>query len=237
MASTEEKTSSGKTQDEFSGSRRDSLSYANTVGQRAQDRNGTKRREAKYGAAEMRAMKRVGAPAMVLLLVAGQLIGQVTEKHPKVDENLSRAVHHQLLMLPYYSVFDNLAYTIDGYKVTLSGQVVRPTLKENAEAAVKSIEGVLVVVNTIEVLPKSAADNELRRGVYRAIFEDAVLKQYAVEALPAIHIIVKNGAVMLEGTVNGKGDKELAETKAGSVEGVQKVTNHLVVHEKETAAK
>jgi len=185
----------------------------------------------------MRAMKRVGAPAMVLLLVAGQVVGQVTEKHPKVDENLSRAVHHQLLMLPYYSVFDNLEYTIDGYKVTLSGQVVRPTLKENAQAAVKSIEGVLVVVNRIEVLPKSAADNELRRGVYRAIVEDAVLKQYAVEALPAIHIIVKNGAVMLEGTVNSKGDKELAETKAGSVEGVQKVTNHLVVREKETAAK
>ena len=185
----------------------------------------------------MRARGKVGAPAVVLLLVAGQVVGQVTEKHPKVDENLSRAVHHQLLMLPYYSVFDNLAYTIDGYKVTLSGQVVRPTLKENAEAAVKSIEGVLVVVSTIEVLPKSAADNELRRGVYRAIFEDVVLRQYAVEALPAIHIIVKNGAVMLEGTVNGKGDKELAETKAASVDGVQKVTNHLVVREKETAAK
>jgi len=180
----------------------------------------------------MLATKSVGAPAMVLLLVAGQ----VTES-PKVDENLSRAVHHQLLMLPYYSVFDNLTYTIDGYKVTLSGQVVRPTLRENAEAAVKSIEGVLVVVNTIEVLPKSAADNELRRGVYRAIFEDMVLKQYAAEALPAIHIIVKNGAVTLAGAVNGKGDKELAETKAGSVAGVQNVTNHLVVHEKETAAK
>jgi len=189
----------------------------------------------------MLATKSVGAPAMMLLLVAGQVagqvVGQVTEKRPKVDENLSRAVHHQLLMLPYYSVFDNLTYTIDGYEVTLSGQVVRPTLRENAEAAVKSIEGVLVVVNTIEVLPKSAADNELRRGVYRAIFEDMVLKQYAAEALPAIHIIVKNGAVTLAGTVNGKGDKELAETKAGSVAGVQKVTNHLVVHEKETAAK
>jgi hyperosmotically inducible protein len=185
----------------------------------------------------MLAIKRVGAPAMVLLLVAAQVVGQVTGKRPKVDENLSRAVHHQLLMLPYYSVFDNLTYAIDGYKITLSGQVVRPTLRENAEAAVKSIEGVLVVVNTIEVLPKSAADNELRRGVYRAIFEDTVLKQYAVEALPAIHIIVKNGAVTLEGTVNGKGDKELAETKAASVEGVQNVTNHLVVQKKETAAK
>jgi hyperosmotically inducible protein len=240
MASTEEKTSSGKTQDEFSGSGRDSLSYANTVGQRTQDRSRTKRREAKYGAAGMRAMRRIGAPGMammLLLLVAAQVAGQRAEKHPKVDENLSRAVHHQLLMLPYYSVFDNLAYTINGSEVTLSGQVVRPSLKEHAEAAVKSIEGVSSVVNTIEVLPKSPADDELRRDVYRAIFEDDALKQYAVEPVPAIHIIVKNGTVTLEGSANSKADKELAETRASSVEGVKKLVNQLVVHEKETAAK
>jgi osmotically-inducible protein OsmY len=230
-----------KTQYEFSGSGRDSLSYANTVGVGTQERSGAERREAKYGAAGMRAMRRMGAAVMAtmmsLLLVAAQVAGQGTEKHPKVDENLSRAVHHQLQMLPYYSVFDNLTYTIDGSKVTLSGQVVRPTLKEHAEAAVKSIEGVLVVVNTIEVLPRSPADDELRREVYRVIFEDGELKQYAVEPVPTIHIIVKNGAVTLEGSVNSNGDKELARTKAGSVEGVQKLANHLVVHEKETAAK
>lgn len=187
----------------------------------------------------MRASRKMGAPAkaILLLLAAGQAAAQNTEKHPKVDENLSRAVHHQLQTLPYYSVFDNLAYTIDGSKVTLSGQVVRPTLKEHAEAAVKSIEGVSSVVNTIEVLPKSTADDELRRDVYRAIFEDGALNQYAVEPLPTIHIIVKNGAVTLEGIVNSKGDKELAETKARSVQGVQKVLNHLLVREKETAAK
>jgi hyperosmotically inducible periplasmic protein len=188
----------------------------------------------------MRAMRRIGAPGMammLLLLVAAQVAGQRAEKHPKVDENLSRAVHHQLLMLPYYSVFDNLAYTINGSEVTLSGQVVRPSLKEHAQAAVKSIEGVLSVVNTIEVLPKSPADDELRRDVYRAIFEDDALKQYAVEPVPAIHIIVKNGTVTLEGSANSKADKELAETRASSVEGVKKLVNHLVVHEKETAAK
>jgi hyperosmotically inducible protein len=182
-------------------------------------------------------MWRVVTPAMALLLLAAQIAGQGAEKHAKVDENLARAVHHQLLMLPYYSVFDNLTYSIDGSKVTLSGQVVRPSLKEHAEAAVKSIEGVSSVVNAIEVLPKSPADNELRRDVYRAIFEDGTLKQYAVETVPAIHIIVKNGTVTLEGSVNSKSDKELAETRARSVEGVQKVVNHLVVHEKQTAAK
>jgi osmotically-inducible protein OsmY len=192
---------------------------------------------------EGRAMKKLGARGMALVLcvLAGQVAAQTktapAEKHARPDENLSRVVHHQLLMLPYYSVFDYVAFTIDGSKVTLSGQVVRPTLKENAEAAVKSIDGVVAVVNAIEVLPKSAADDELRREVYRAIFEDDVLKQYAAQAVPAIHILVKNGAVALEGTVNSKRDRDLAEKKASSVPGMQNLTNHLVVREKETAAK
>lgn len=186
-------------------------------------------------------MKKLGAPvmALTLCLVAGPIVAQITpvEKHTKTDENLARVVHHQLLVLPYYSVFDNLVFTIDGDKVTLSGQVVRTTLKEHAEAAVKSIEGVGTVVSTIEVLPKSEADDELRREVYRVIFEDEILKQYAVQALPPIHIIVKNGTVALEGSVNNMGDKELARTRASSVVSAQSVTNHLVVREKETTAK
>jgi hyperosmotically inducible periplasmic protein len=175
---------------------------------------------------------------LILLLLAGPLAGQRTaaEKHAKTDENLARLVHHQLLTLPYYSVFDNLVFTIDGDRVTLSGQVVRPTLKENAEAAVKSLEGVAMLVSMIEVLPKSPSDDELRRELYRIIFEDEVLKQYAIQGVPAIHIIVKNGAVALEGTVNSKSDKDLAEKRAGSV-GLQNLANHLVVHEKEFAAK
>ena len=183
----------------------------------------------------MRVKTSVGTLGMALLMMVSEAPGQGPQA--KVDENLSRAVHHQLLMLPYYSVFDNLTYTIEGTKVTLSGQVVRPTLKENAEAAMRGIEGVVVVVNAIEVLPKSASDNDLRRAVYRAIFEDGVLKQYAVQAVPPIHIIVKNGAVALEGAVNNNGDKILAGQRATSVAGVQGVVNHLVVRDKETAAK
>ena len=187
----------------------------------------------------MKAISAIGAMriAMMLLLPTGPLAAQINDQHPKVDDNLSRAVHHQLQSLPFYSVFDYLSYTIDGSKVTLSGQVVRPTLKEHAEAAVKSIEGVLSVVNNIEVLPKSAPDDELRRGVYRAIFEDAALKQYAVEPLPTIRIIVKNGIVTLEGTANSKADKDLADSKARGVQGVQSLANHLLVRDKQTAAK
>jgi hyperosmotically inducible periplasmic protein len=190
---------------------------------------------------EMRTIKMLSPPAtlLILLLMAGPIAGQSTpaEKHAKPDENLARVVHHQLLMLPYYSVFDNLVFTIEGDRVTLSGQVVRPTLKENAEAAVKSIEGVGTLVSIIEVLPKSPSDDELRREVYRILFEDEVLKDYAVQALPPIHIIVKNGTVALEGTVNSKSDKDLAEKRAGSVTGAQNLANHLVVHEKESTAK
>jgi hyperosmotically inducible periplasmic protein len=187
----------------------------------------------------MKAISTIGALgiAVMLSLAAGQLAAQNSDKHPKVDDNLSRAVHHQLQSLPYYSVFDYLSYTIDGSKVTLSGQVVRPTLKEHAEGAVESIEGVSSVVNNIEVLPRSAPDDELRRDVYRAIYEDGALKQYAVEPLPTIHIVVRSGLVTLEGTANSKADKDLAETKARGVQGVQKVVNHLLVREKETAAK
>lgn len=187
----------------------------------------------------MRSLKRMSAPGitmLLLLLLASQLAAQSSEQHPRVDENLSRAVHHQLRVLPYYSVFDYLTCAIDGSKVTLAGQVVRPTLKAHAETAVKSIEGVVSVVNTIEVLPKSPADDALRRDVYRAIFEDAALKQYAVQPLPTIHIIVKSGALSLEGSVNSKADRELAETRARSVAGVKTLVNHLLVRDTQTAA-
>ena len=189
----------------------------------------------------MRQTQLLAAPTMALILglMTHPTFGQTapSAKHAEPEQTLARVVHHQLLMLPYYSVFDNLAFTIDGGKVTLSGQVVRPALKANAEAAVKSIDGVVIVVDNIEVLPKSRSDDELRREVYRIVFEDPVLKQYAVQAVPPIHIIVKNGAVALEGTVNSKSDKDLAAQKANSVPGVQNTANHLLVHEKENAAK
>src|SRR5256884_8990910 len=104
----------------------------------------------------------------------------------KYREKLYKEVRHQLVMLPWYSVFDNLAYQVDGDKVTLSGQVTRPVLKSDAEAAVKSIEGVASVVNNIEVLPLSPMDDQLRRALYRAIYGDAGLSRYSIQAVPSI---------------------------------------------------
>jgi hyperosmotically inducible periplasmic protein len=89
-----------------------------------------------------------------------------------------REVRHQLLLLPYYSVFDKLLYKVDGDKVTLMGQVIRPTLKTDAENAVKQIEGVSAVDNQIQVLPVSPTDDQLRRAVYRALYGDPVLSRF-----------------------------------------------------------
>src|SRR6266481_4291884 len=147
----------------------------------------------------------------------------------KYRERLTKEVRHQLLLLPYYSVFDNLAFKIDGDKVTLLGQVVRPTLKSDAEAAVKSIEGVAAVVNNIEVLPVSPMDDQLRIAVYRAIYHDTVLFRYGESAVPSIHIIVKNGNVTLVGVVDNESDKNLAYIRASGVPNVFSVKNELTV--------
>jgi len=123
----------------------------------------------------------------------------------KIHDNLVREVRHQLL--PYYSVFDNPFYKVDGDKVTLLGQVVRPTLKTDAENAVKQIEGVSAVDNQIQVLPVSPMDDQLRRAVYRPIYGDPVSSRYGMSELPSIHIIENNGNVTLEGVADSESEK------------------------------
>jgi hyperosmotically inducible periplasmic protein len=144
-------------------------------------------------------------------------------------ERLIREVRHELVMLPYYGVFDNLAYSVNGDVVTLSGQVTRPTLKSDAENVVKNIEGVSKVVNNIEVLPNSPNDDRLRLALFRAIYGDTQLSRYAIQAVPPIHIIVKNGNATLEGVVASEADKNIAEVRAKGVSGVFSVNNNLRV--------
>ena len=147
-------------------------------------------------------------------------------------DRIVKEVHHELVMLPFYGVFDNFAYKVsqDG-TVTLIGQVSRPTLKSDAENAVKRIEGVERVDNQIKVLPASPNDDRIRRAVYRAIYGNDVLSQYALRAVPPIHIIVDNGNVTLEGVVARQMDKQIAEMQAKSVPGAFSVTNNLKVEE------
>jgi hyperosmotically inducible protein len=166
----------------------------------------------------------LGAP-----LSSARQDAKTQRSEPLSRQTLIKEVRHQLLLLPYYSVFDNLSYRIDGDTVTLQGQVVRPTLKSDAESAVKEIAGVTGVVNNIEVLPVSPMDDELRRGVYRAIYSDAVLSHYAYSSVASIHIIVKNGNVTLEGVVNNESDKNLANLRANGVPNVFSVKNNLTI--------
>jgi hyperosmotically inducible protein len=132
-------------------------------------------------------------------------------------------------MLPYLDVFDNLAYKVDGYNVTLFGQVTRPSLKSDAENVVKKIEGVEKVDNQIEVLPPSPMDDQLRRRLYRSIYGYAPLQKYALGVQQPIRIIVKNGNVTLEGVVDSEADKNTAGIRAKTVSGVFGVTNNLQV--------
>ncbi|MDP9147295.1 MAG: BON domain-containing protein [Acidobacteriota bacterium] len=145
------------------------------------------------------------------------------------NKNLIREVRHQLVLLPYYSVFDNLGFRVEGDTIILEGQVVRPTLKSDAENAVKSIESVGRVVNNIEILPTSPMDDQLRRAEYRALFSEPALSRYAESAVPSIHIIVNNGHVTLEGLVDSEGDKNIANIRANGVPNVFSVKNNLVV--------
>src|SRR5450755_4098655 len=87
-----------------------------------------------------------------------------------VKGDLADAVRHELVMLPYYSVFDDFQFTVDNGTVTLGGEVTRPVLKSDAENAVKRIAGVTNVVNNIKVLPLSSFDNRIRVAAYRSVF-------------------------------------------------------------------
>lgn len=147
----------------------------------------------------------------------------------KSQERITREVRHELLMLPYFGVFDNIAYKVDGYNVTLLGQVVRPTLKSDAENVVKRIEGVEKVDNQIEVLPTSPMDDRLRIRLFRAIYGFPALQKYELGVQKPIRIIVKNGHVTLEGVVDNEADKNMAGVRANGVSGIFSVTNNLQV--------
>jgi hyperosmotically inducible protein len=178
-------------------------------------------------------------PALVLglALLSSGLLSAQDDKHmdsfvpgSPTDSRIAREVRHELVMLPYYSIFDDLGFRVDGSTVTLVGNVVRPTLKSDAENVVKRVEGVSQVVNKINVLPLSPMDNQIRFAVARVIYGDPTIgDRYGNRALPSIHIIVNNGHVTLEGVVANQGDKNLINIRANSVPNVFSVDNRLKV--------
>jgi hyperosmotically inducible periplasmic protein len=149
----------------------------------------------------------------------------------RLEQRLSSEVRHELNMIPQFTVFDNLAYRVDGGTVTLFGQVRDAIVKDSAEARVKHLEGVERVDNQIEILPASFNDDRIRRQVARAVFNDSRLFNYAIQPTPPIHIIVKNGHVDLEGVVRTQAEKDDAFIRANGVPGVFSVKNNLQVEQ------
>jgi hyperosmotically inducible protein len=148
---------------------------------------------------------------------------------PRGQARIIREVRHRILLLPDFGVFDNIAFKLNGYDLTLLGQVTRPILRDEAERAVKGIEGVERVDNRIEILPASFNDDRLRRDLFRAIYGYPPLQHYGVGSNRPIRIIVNRGHAILEGVVDRESDKNLAGIRANGVPGVFSVENHLVV--------
>ncbi|MGH9493689.1 MAG: BON domain-containing protein [Candidatus Sulfotelmatobacter sp.] len=163
--------------------------------------------------------------SLVLVTASAVAFGQAA----KSQERITKEVRHELLMLPYFGVFDYIAFKVDGANVTLLGQVVKPVVKSDAENSVKHIEGVEKVDNQIEVLPPSSQDDGLRIRLYRAIYDFSSLEKYALGVQKPIRIIVKSGRVTLEGVVDNQADKDLVGLRANTVSGIFSVTNNLQV--------
>jgi hyperosmotically inducible protein len=160
-------------------------------------------------------------------LAASRVHAETPAQQP--NSALARQVRHKLLMLPYYGVFDNLAFRINGNTVTLYGQVVRPSTRSDAARSVSRIEGVTRVINNIEVLPLSSFDDRIRRQTYRAIANTGGLHRYLMGANPSLHIVVNRGHVTLTGVVSSRMDKQLAYVAASRVPGTFSVNNALEV--------
>lgn len=178
----------------------------------------------------LKATRTVLALAFVAIAVGfGTANAEPTQDQATPQQLLSKNVRHALVMLPWCGVFDNLEYTVNGSEVVLSGQVVQPVLKHDAEKTVAHVEGVTRVVNNVTVLPLSGFDDQIRRAEYRAIFSQPGLARYSMGAVPSIHIIVSNGHVTLTGAVGTQMDYNIARIRALAVPGVFSVTNNLHV--------
>ncbi len=175
-------------------------------------------------------------PLLAIVTLATANVSASAQTVRAGEREVNERIFKQLLTLPYYDVFDHLAFSREGATVTLLGSVVRPTTRSAAEARVRKISGVERVVNRIEVLPLSPFDDDIRVRTYRAVFGTGGLYRYALGANPSVRIVVNRGRVTLEGNVGNRGDSRLAYIAARTVPGVFEVTNNLRVDGEEVRA-
>jgi hyperosmotically inducible periplasmic protein len=178
-------------------------------------------------------LRRISRVAGATLLATLCAMAQDHQWAGRTLDELERTIHDRLAALPFHGVFDNVRFEVQGKTVTLSGQVLKDSVKQNAERAVARINGVERVVNRIEVLPSSRRDDALRMNLYRAIYEKEPLDKYGTRAAPSIQIIVKNGSVSLEGVVDSDADRSLVFQRASGV--AAHVANNLRVSPQQLA--
>jgi hyperosmotically inducible protein len=189
-------------------------------------------------------MRRLIGPAIVAVLFVASGLAEnannLKKDHndafvtgPENETQLAKQIRHELLMLPYYTIFDDLAFHLDGSVVTLEGACPPEPpwdIKSDAQNVVKKVPGVTQVINNIKVLPLSPMDWQIRRAEARAIYGTSEIgTRYGYQALPSIHIIVENGHVTLEGVVDNQFDDTLIRTRANQVPDVFSVTDNLIV--------
>ena len=189
------------------------------------------------------------------LFIAAALLGAVIastglDAQPIGVQQTTLSLQKALERLPYYGVFDFLAFSVDRGTVTLAGYAYNGGLRSDAERAVKRVTGVDEVANKLEVLPASLNDDRIRRAAFYRIYTDSFLSRYAsggpryaaYEAIEfgrfpgrqpfgsyPIHIIVKGGRLMLLGVVDNSSDRQLAEVRAREIGGTFAVSNELVI--------
>ena len=172
-------------------------------------------------------MKKLMATAFLFTMLCAAMPTLANPVNTVETEKMTKKVRKELVTLPFFSVFDNLAFKVEEGTVTLYGQVTRPSLRKDAERDVERIAGVEEVVNQIEVLPLSNFDDRIRFATYRAVYRQPGLDRLSLMATPPICIIVKNGNVTLEGVVNNQGDATRAFIAANGVSNVFSVKNNL----------
>jgi hyperosmotically inducible periplasmic protein len=175
----------------------------------------------------MKTLKNRITMLLAIFLIAGTTIASPKDNAQAYNTQLHKQIRKELVTLPYYGVFDNIAYRVDGSTVTLYGQVIRPSTRKDAERRIADIEGIERVVNKIEVLPLSPFDDDIRRQAYYTIFNTSSLYRYAMGTNPSIHIVVNRGHITLEGVVANEMDSQLAYMAARTVPGAFSVTNNL----------
>ncbi len=171
--------------------------------------------------AALAALMAAGIPA-----AAQSKSGQLSNE---AEQRLAAKVRHEILMLPYYGVFDAISYEVNDGTVKLTGDVTRPTLKSDIGRIVARLEGVKKVENDIVVLPLSRYDDRIRRAVLVSIYGYPALQRYGLPVQAPIRIIVSNGRVELKGVVDNETDRNLAYMRANGVAGVFSVENDLLV--------